>query len=102
MASTNTEEVLPYRSSGAIVPAELESRGMFFWAACFFISSWGYEDSRDSRQCISIVVWFRSSEAEQPKSCQVDVTNADAREVIRQLPDRAFPVVATPGDPTGK
>ena len=38
-----------------------------------------------------VVVWFRSSEAEQRLAARVYVTNDQVRAIIDQSPDRAFP-----------
>jgi hypothetical protein len=46
----------------------------------------------------SIVVWFKSTEAERGMSSRVYVTNSDIRAIIKQSPDKAFRVDPVAGD----
>ena len=46
----------------------------------------------------SIVVWFKSTEAERGMASRVYLTNSDIRAIIKQSPDHAFPVNPVAGD----
>ena len=55
-------------------------------------------ENADSYGPFSIVVWFRSTEAERGMSARVYVTNSDIRAIINQSPDNAFPLDPVAGD----
>ena len=55
-------------------------------------------ENADSYGPFSIVVWFKSTEAERGMSSRVYVTNGDIRAVINQSPDNAFPLDPVAGD----
>src|SRR5437763_13959086 len=46
----------------------------------------------------SIVIWFKSAEAERGMSSRVYVTNSDIRSIIQQSPDNACPIAPVAGD----
>jgi len=56
----------------------------------------------DSYGPVSIVVWFKSTEAERGMSSRVYVTNGDIRAIIKQSPDNAFPLDPIAGDSAAK
>ena len=49
-------------------------------------------ENPDSYGPFSIVVWFKSTEAERGMSSRVYVTNSEIRAIIHQSPDNAFPL----------
>jgi len=46
----------------------------------------------------SIVVWFRSTEAERGMAARVYLSNSDIRAIIEQSPDKAFPIDPAAGE----
>ena len=46
----------------------------------------------------SIVVWFKSTEAERGMASRVYLNNSDIRAIIKQSPDNAFPLDLVAGD----
>ena len=40
----------------------------------------------------SVVVWFKSTEAERGMSSRVYLANSDIQAIIKQSPDQAFPI----------
>ena len=50
----------------------------------------------------SIVVWFKSTEAERGMASRVYVTNSEIRAIVKQSPDKAFPIDPLSGDPAAK
>jgi hypothetical protein len=56
----------------------------------------------DSYGPFSLVVWFKSTEAERGMSSRVYPTNSDIRAIIKQSPDKAFPLDFVAGDPAAE
>jgi hypothetical protein len=56
----------------------------------------------DSYGPFSMVVWFKSTEAERGMSSRVYLTNRDIRAIIEQSPDKAFPIDPVAGDSAAK
>src|SRR5688500_8463895 len=50
----------------------------------------------------SVVVWFKSTEAERGMSARVYLTNSDIRAIIKQSPDHAFPLDPVAGESAAK
>ena len=54
-------------------------------------------ENADSYGPFSVVVWFKSTEAERGMSSRVYLSNSDIQTIIKQSPDKAFPI--DPPDP---
>ena len=59
-------------------------------------------ENADSYGPFSVVVWFKSTEAERGMSSRVYVTNRDIRAIINQSPDNAFPLDPVAGGSAAK